>query len=250
MPGAPGMPGMPVTSPQKRNNVGIILSVVLSIAVVAGLLIAGALALSQSHGNNTSNNPGGTAGVTNGATPTAANNNMFSDPLTSNANGWANDQHCFFRSDGYHIVGNGESWDCLAPTDVPDNFSVQVQVKQIAGPTNEGYGIAFRHVSAGNAYFLLIDGNGHWTIDKCVKQNCTNISNWASSGGAIHTGLNKQNTLEVVATGSHFVFSANGKKIGQVTDTTFNFGSVGLSGPGVSQSEVVYTDLIINQLGG
>jgi hypothetical protein len=246
------MPGSAVTPSQKRNNVGIIVSVVLSILVVAGLLSAGLIALSQSQGGNTSiNNPGGSSVIVNGATPTAANNSLiFSDPLTSNANGWANDQHCFFRSDGYHIVGDGESWDCLAPTDVPADFSAQVQVKQIAGPTNDGYGIAFRHASAGNAYFFLIDGNGHWTIEKCAHQNCSNLSAWSSSGGAIHTGLNKENTLEVDVTSSHFVFLANGKQIGQISDTTFSSGGIGLSGAGMQNSEVVYTDLIIDQLGG
>ena len=251
MPGAPGMPGTAVTPPQKRNNVGVIVSVVLSIVVVAGLLIAGLLALAQSQGSSTShNNPGGTSGVTNAASPTPANSNIFSDPLTSNANGWSNDTHCFFRSDGYHIAGDGNSWDCIAPTNVPNDFSAQVQVKQIAGPTNDGYGIAFRHNSAGNTYFFLIDGNGHWTIQKCVNEKCSVLSDWSTSGGAIHTGLNKENTLEVDATGSHFTFSANGKQIGQINDTTFSSGNLGLSGAGMANSEVVYTDLVIDQLAG
>ena len=248
MPGTPGMPGTEVT-PRKRNNAGIIVSVVLAIVVVAGLLSAGVLALSQSPGGNTSH-PGGPSGVTNATTPTAYNGNIFSDPLTSNANGWSNDTHCFFRSDGYHIVGNGEAWECFAPTDVPNDFTAQVQVKQVAGPSNQGYGIVFRHTSAGNTYLFLIDGNGHWTIQKCVNQNCSILAAWSSSGGAIQSGLNKENTIEVDATGSHFTFSANGKQIGQINDTTFSSGSLGLTGADASKSEVVFTDLVIDQIGG
>jgi hypothetical protein len=237
---------MPVTPPQKRNNAGIIVSVVLSIAVVAGLLIAGALALSQSLASR-SNNPVGTSGITNGATSTAANNNIFSDPLTSNADGWESDQHCYFRSDGYHERTSSQAWACVAPTNVPDNFTAQVEVKQISGATNQRYGMDFRRGSNFEEYRFYVDSLGHWTILRCSSSACQTLSGWIASGGALQTGLNRENTLEVSANGSHFEFFANGKKIGQIIDPTYGSGSLALA-VGGSNTEAVYTNLVINQI--
>jgi hypothetical protein len=222
-------------------------SVVLAIVVVAGLLTAGLLALSQSGGGSTSNNQGGTSVVptsaSGAATSTPSTTPIFSDPLTSAANGWSNDQHCYFRSDGYHING---AWECFAPTDIPDNFTAQVRVKQVSGPVGDGYGVVFRHASTGNAYYFLIDGYGHWRVDKCVNNTCSALHNWSSSGGAVRKGANTSNTLEVDVNGSQFVFFANGTRLGQITDSTFSSGLFGLAGG--QSSQVVYTDLVINQI--
>jgi len=219
--------------------------------VVAGLLTAGLLALSHSQGSTAGNQGinGATPTVAASATATTNSNVVFSDPLTSNTNGWSNDQHCFFRSDGYHVKGDGvDSWECFAPTDVPNDFSAQVRVKQISGATNDGYGIVFRHPGQGDGYLFLIDGNGHWSIQKCSGTTCSVLANWHTSGGVIRAGLNEENVVKVTASGSHFVFFANGKQIGQISDSSFTSGDLGLtSGSG---NEVVFTNLVINQAGG
>ena len=222
----------------------MIVSILLSLVVVAGLLTAGLLVLSQSH-NNTVNNLAGGAGTATASTSssTPINSPIFSDPLTSNANDWSSDQHCFFRSDGYHIAGN---WECFAPTDIPNNFTAQVRVKQISGPAGTGYGLVFRRTSQGNEYYFFIDSYGHWRVDKCVNSNCSILQDWTSSGGAIDQGLNMLNTIEVSATGSNFVFFANGQQLGQVHDSTFTSGLFGLVGD--DTIEVVYSDLVINQI--
>ncbi len=249
--GQPGAPSqgfyrqaIPAAPAKKRNPAGVIISVILAVVVVAGLLTAGLLTLSHSQGSTTADNNNGQ--TTGGANPTATSSGkavVFTDPLTSNSNGWADDQHCFFGSDGYHVK---DGYDCFVPTDVPNNFTLQVTVKQINGPTNYGYGISFRRASAGNEYFFAIDGNGHWRIDKCVNNSCSALADWSSSGGAIQAGLNKENTLEVDGDGSHFDFFANSKKIGQINDSTYSSGGAGLSGG--SNLEVVYTNITINQI--
>jgi enamine deaminase RidA (YjgF/YER057c/UK114 family) len=74
------------------------------------------------------------------------------------------------------------------------------------------------------------------------------LSDWASSGGVIHSGLDKENVVKVTASGTHFVFFANGKQIGQINDTAFTSGDIGLTSG--QNNEVVYTDLVIDQIGG
>jgi hypothetical protein len=241
------MPG-PDGIPRKRTNAGVIVSVVLSIVVVAGLLIAGVLALSQSHNSAGTNgntggsfvNPNGNGTVTPGLSP------VFNDPLTSNANGWVTSQNCFFKSDGFHEKTTNAAWACDAPTNVPDNFTAQVQVKQISGATNLPYGLDFRRSSTNAEYRFYIDGYGHWIILRCTSSTCSTLSNWTPSG-AIQAGLNRENTLEVSASGSHFEFFANGQKIGQIVDSTYGSGTLALA-VGGSNMEAVYTNLVINQI--
>jgi hypothetical protein len=130
---------------------------------------------------------------------------------------------------------------------VPSNFTAQVEVKQISGPTNEGYGFSFRRDSLGNEYGFHIDGYGHWTIFKCTSSQCSPLSNWSPSGGAILAGLNHENTIEVRGEGSHFQFFANGKSIGQINDPTYSSGGLSL-GVGAPNIEVVFSNLVINQI--
>jgi len=225
-------------------------SILLAAVVVAGVLAAGLLALSQAQknadttGNNSGTfiNPNGTGGT---ATPNLSP--IFSDPLTSNAYGWDTGSHCFFKSDGFHEKSSTQAWACVAPTDVPDNFTAQVELKQISGATNQGYGIDFRRTGAGVEYRFAIDGYGHWTILSCNSSKCTALSNWTSGGGALKAGLNQENTIEVTADGSHFEFFANGTKIGQIVDSTYSSGSVALAVGGPNM-EVVYKNLVISQI--
>jgi hypothetical protein len=238
----PGLPPVPA-APTKNSQAGVIVSVLLAAVVIAGLLAAGLIALSRPQ-TTTANNPNsGTSTVVSGGTSTPGLSPIFTDPLLSNANGWPSDQHCFFGAGGYHIKGG---WICYAPTDVPNNFTIQVQVKRVSGPVGDGYGIAFRRVSQGSLYLFGIDGYGHWRVDKCVSNSCSPLANWSPSGGAIRTALNSENTLEVDAHGSHFDFFANGTKIGQLNDSTFSSGSCGLAGG--SSTEVVFSSLVINQI--
>jgi hypothetical protein len=239
------IPGEPAKRP---NTFAVVVGIILAVAVVAGLLAAGLLALSHPQ-SNTAGNPGNNSTVAGSGTASPTSNLIFSDPLTSNAHGWNNDQHCFFRTDGYHVKGDGvDAWECFAPTDVPNDFSAQVKVKEISGASGVGYGIVFRHPDQGDGYLFLIDGYGHWSIQKCSGTSCSTLSDWASSGGVIHAGINEENVVKVNASGSHFVFFANGKQIGQISDTSFTSGDLGLTSG--ATNEAVFTDLVINQTGG
>jgi hypothetical protein len=161
----------------------------------------------------------------------------FTDPLTSNKNGWATNAGAFFKSDGYHFTQNYLTY---APVDAVGSADVSVKTVQLSGDIHTFYGIVFRRISKGNYYIFGIDGNGKWGFFKVVEGTETDVVS-ATAHSAIMPGLNVPNTLAVQARGSHFVFSVNGTQVGEADDTTFSSkGRVGVAG--ADSVEVVFTD--------
>jgi len=63
----------------------------------------------------------------------------------------------------------------------------------------------------------------------------------------IKSGSGATNTLEARATGTHFVCSINGVKVGEVDDSTDASGDIGLAGSD-DGSDVVYTNFSLTVL--
>jgi hypothetical protein len=161
----------------------------------------------------------------------------FTDPLTSNKNGWATNSGTFFKSDGYHFTQNYLTY---APVDSVGSVDLSVKVSQLSGDIHTFYGIVFRRISKGNYYIFGIDGNGKWGFFKVVEGTETDIVS-ATANSAITPGLNVPNTLAVQARGSHFIFSVNGTQVGEADDTALT--GKGLAGvAGADNVEVVFTD--------
>lgn len=216
-------PAKPGRSRRRRN----LLSLVVIIIIAA---CAGGYVIFLGHGRQSNNSS---------QTPNSGTNVLFSDPLTSNANGWASDAHCFFQDNTYHIKDN---FLCYAPAGNFSDANITVQAKQVAGSLRYGYGIVFRRTSTGNWYKFDIDGNSQWAFFKSVKGTETAIVDFAPSP-AINGGLNTVNTLKVQAKGSHFEFFVNGTDVGGADDTTFTSGLSGLAAGG--PIEVAYTNFEI-----
>lgn len=221
-------------------------------AVIAALVVGGvgaAFAMSGGHKGTVSTSPTATATKT---LPTATatktttqpntGNIIYQNALTSSADGWTTDSHCSFSDDGYHIQGG---YICYAPIDQQSDVDVDVQVSQLSGDSSSGYGIVFRRASQGNYYSFRVDSGGDWAAFVCQDSSCNKLDGGTDS--AIQTGLNTTNDVEVVASGSHFVFFVNGTQVGSADDSTFASGEVGLSG--ADGAEVVFSDMIIAQPG-
>ena len=161
--------------------------------------------------------------------------------LTAVAAGWNNDQNCTFKSDGYHISG---AYICYAPSDQLGDGVVQVQVKQVSGPTDAIYGLVFRRVSKGNYYTLVISSAGDW-LAGVVTSNGTPKPLAGGASTAIATGLGTSNTLKVAMSGTSFQFYINNMLVGSATDTTFSKGDTGLSGD--NNADIVYTNFKITR---
>ena len=172
---------------------------------------------------------------------TSSSPTSYSAALTSNPGGWLNDANAYFQSDGYHIV---KSVIAYAPDAPAVNMDVSVRVAQISGSDTAPHGIVFRRWSTGNYYAFEIDSHGEWAFGKVVNGQWTPIVD-ITANSAIQPGLNVTNTLEVQATGTHYVFLVNGTQVGQADDATISgTGKVGLDGD--DGAEVVYSQFSMN----
>lgn len=228
--GAPFWPPSPVEPRRARVGVGLLATLTIA-ALVVGLCIG----LGAGYGGARLLN----SGTSQAHTP--QNTVVFHDPLTSNVNGWLSDStHCSFQDGGYLVQND---YLCLAPVGAFRDVAVSVKARQVGGPITWFYGIVVRQ-AAGNYYEADIDSNGKWVIRKVVNDQSTEIKPYLPSP-AIKHGLDVTNTLKVIAQGSRLTFFVNGTRVGQVTDSSFGRGRIGLgaSGQGV---QVVYDDLTIS----
>jgi len=164
-------------------------------------------------------------------TATAVERVIFSDPLTSPAYPWQQDStHCLFQNGSYHII---KDYICFAPLGVYSDLNISVQVKQISGIANTIFGIVFRFNDANNYYDFRVSSNSLWLFEKFVN----GVHHYLvplTANAAIQPGIGTANTIRVRAHGTHLQFFANGIQIGQVTDSTFPSGDIGLYGPSTS----------------
>lgn len=233
-------PGM-MQPPARKTNIGLIVGIVALVVVLVIAVIGTVLLLRIGAASPTPQGPpvGATATSAAAATATAGLNVVFQDSLLSNANGWADDSHCSFQSDGYHVK---DGYICYAPAGNFTDSTVSVQVKQVAGDVHYFYGLVLRRGSQGNFYEFDIDGNGKWAFGKVVNGTYTEIVPFVAHS-AIKRGLNATNTLSVTASSTHFLFFVNGTQVGQADDSTFSSGYCGVEGD--DHLEVVFTNFTI-----
>jgi hypothetical protein len=166
---------------------------------------------------------------------------IYQSSLKGSLDNWEVGADCAPKSDGYHIT-NGSI--CYAPIGSQTDADITVHVVQLSGSTELFYGIVLRSTPRERYYLFGIDGNGKWLFVNVPSTSQLPVSVIAPTlDGAIHSGLHVVNTLEVKMKGSHFDFFINGAKVGEINDSHYATGQIGLSGEdGV---EVVYTDLSI-----
>lgn len=184
--------------------------------------------------------------ITPTATPTPPQQVALQDPLTKRSTRWPEQQDCTMREDGYHITANNICF--LAGAPIRDGY-VTVTVMQMAGVEDLSYGVTLRRASKGNYYSFEIDGAGRWYFYKAaVDANGASVLTLLAGhivNPAIHKGKFEQNTLQVRATGQRFELFVNDVKVGQVNDSSYAEGAIGLGGN--DQLEVVYTNFILTQ---
>ena len=228
----------PPPPPQKKSNTGLIVTIVLVIVLLLGG--GGGFLLLRGNAPSQTGNTGGSGTATVPAATATASNIVFQDSFNDPSTNWANDAHCSYGSGGYHIK---DGYICFSPAGNFADATITTTVKQLSGDIREPYGISFRiNDQAQTHYEFDIDSNGKWVVFKCGSGNCPTLRDYTANA-AIHAGLNVTNTLTVAMRGSQFSFSVNGTKVGQITDSAYANGEVGL-GAGNS-IEVVYSSFQI-----
>jgi hypothetical protein len=150
------------------------------------------------------------------------------------------------RDDGYHVTDNHICFMAGVPS--KDSYitvtALQVAGVQVAGVEDLSYGVSLRRVAAGYYYSFEIDGSGNWYFYKATDSVLTLLASH-SDNPSINKGLFHANTLQVRATGKRFEFFVNNVKVGQVNDSSYAEGTVGLGSN--DQVEVIYTNFILTQ---
>jgi hypothetical protein len=166
---------------------------------------------------------------------------IYQSSLKGSLDNWEVGADCAPKSDGYHIMRGSI---CYAPIGSQTDADIKVDVVQLSGSTELFYGIVLRSTPREHYYLFGIDGNGKWLFVNVPSATQLPVSVIAPTlESAVHSGLHEVNALEVRMKGSHFDFFVNGTKVGEINDSHYVTGQIGLSGEdGV---EVVYTDLSI-----
>ena len=172
--------------------------------------------------------------------PTADKNVLYQDSFTNPATGWAAAEFDnyfigYHEPEYYHV--EIKSPHLKAPVvGIPDaeshNFpdaTIELQVQTVSGRTaTDGdyrYGLVFRR-SGDNFYaFTISPTNKKWEVFKSSPSGIVPLTEGVAES---IQGLDVDDLLRVDAQGSSFLFSINDQLVGQVTDTDYAEGSVGL----------------------
>lgn len=129
-----------------------------------------------------------------------------------------------------HIIGDDVSRWTAAGQNLADGV-YEVEVTQVEGPLDNGYGLLFRaNTEKGDFYLFKVSGDGYVWIGKYldeVEAQPIIGQHWFESS-AVKPGLNETNKLRVVAESGNMIFFVNDKEVGRVTDNSFAEGDVGL----------------------
>lgn len=234
---APAPPIAPAPPSPPKSRTGLIVGIVAAVVVLLVACTGGVLlAIRAQHPTSAA-----TAGPA--ATPTLYASKVYSNTFSSSADDWTEDpQHCYLANDGYHAAGG---YYCTVPIVEQDNVDISVKVQQVSGPMDWSYGLLFRQQDKDDYYAFMINSSREWVFVRCVAADCTTPI-YFTENDAIRPGLGVNNTIEVRAVGSHFVFFVNGTQVGTYDDTALTFGKLSLIATGAS-IDCAFTNLVITR---
>lgn len=166
------------------------------------------------------------------ATATAITNNtpLLRDSLSApDNNGWPDDgSSCSFLNNRYFVNAHGNSTlqPCIAGSSQMSygNIALQIDVTLISG--NDA-GLIFRTSADGSQFYdFEITNQGQFYLRYRNNGKYTNLISTTPSSAIL--GAGNQNTLLVIANGSHFQLFINHTFVGAAQDATFASGQVGV----------------------
>jgi len=174
---------------------------------------------------------------------------VLDDPLHDASKGYQWDQttlsggRCGFANGAYHVSATQPGIvNCNPGTKVPalGNLTFQVQMTIISG--DEG-GLAFRvNQATTQYYYFAVASDGSYHLD--LVDGGLNLPSilLQGSNAAIKKGLNVPNVLAAEANGPRISLYVNNTLIGNVTDSTYSSGQLGLvAGDMGNTTDVAFT---------
>jgi len=154
----------------------------------------------------------------------------FSDP----ASGWEVGDYeggtVGYLSNIYQVESFGDGnvmWGVAG--EVFDDVVIEVTATQFSAPDNDNndYGVACRIQDEGAGYYLLISGDGFYSIMKAVGEERDPLVDWTESD-VINRG-NASNDMRGTCVGSSLTLEVNGEQLASATDSEFLSGDVALT---------------------
>jgi hypothetical protein len=152
---------------------------------------------------------------------------------------------CQFTGGAYHVseLPIGYFGWCLADGIFGGNFAFEVQLTITQGDCG---GITFRDDSNGHFYKFIICQDGTYKVNKYINNNSSTTLQ-ESNSSAIRTGLDQQNKIAVVASGSTITFYVNERQIDREQDSSYTPGKIALiassySANGGHATDVAYSN--------
>jgi hypothetical protein len=100
------------------------------------------------------------------------------------------------------------------------------------------YGIVARR-NGKDYYQFLLRANGYYKIRKHTEDGWTTLVDWAKSS-AVKSGVNAVNRMRIECVGSTLRFYANETFLGEVEDSSFTGGQIGLMAGSFQDGEGVH----------
>ncbi|MBN1220917.1 MAG: hypothetical protein JXM69_18485 [Anaerolineae bacterium] len=137
-----------------------------------------------------------------------------------------NDHRKGYADERYFIVVNVPQYNYWSLSQgTYQDFILEVETIQLAGPVDNDYGVILRHQDDANFYSFEISSDGFYTFTKLVDDQLFNIIPWRES----RVIKPKQgNILRVEAVGPNFTFYLNDKLVDAAIDSDFSQGDIGL----------------------
>jgi hypothetical protein len=172
--------------------------------------------------------------------PATDSNILYQDDFTNPATGWAVAEFGsyfigYHEPESYHV--EIQSPHLPAPViSIPDaaahnypDATIELAVQTVSGKTStEGdyrYGIVFRQSGANYYAFTISPTTKKWEVFKSSPSGLTPLKDGTEES---IQGLDVDDVLRVDSQGSNFLFYINDKLVGQVTDSNYPDGTVGL----------------------
>jgi hypothetical protein len=197
--------------------------------------------------------------------PAPDENVLYQEDFTNPATGWAAAEFGsyfigYHEPESYHIeiqsphlpapvVSIPRSPDGATP--VYSDATIELAVQTVAGRTaTDGgyrYGLAFRQTGDNYYAFTISPTDKKWEVFKHAPGLVTPLTDGIEES---IQGLDVDDILRVDATGSNFSFYINDKLVGQVTDSDFAEGTVGLYAENLENTatHVHYNTLTVREL--
>lgn len=174
----------------------------------------------------------------------------FSDPSTGWEIGSYDTGSVGYEAGKYRVdsLGNGDTMWGIASRDFED-VVIEVSAEQVAAPPNDNndYGVMCRVQGNSDGYFLLISGDGFYTILKRSNETFIPLIDWTATD-VIRQG-NAVNEIRATCSGNDFTLEVNGQLLGTTSDSEFSHGDLALTATSyeAEPTQVDFDNLVVTR---